>query len=448
MSIIYFLFDNLWSLWASVIIVVLLYYVTEWLSFQIDKRKYYYEKEKESLSASNSTCGLKPAACNPGTINAQKQWWHDARIYHVLIDRFYGWKEHPVLTKVKPDAFAGGTLKGIRHKLKYIQEQGYNTIMISPPFASNAYHGYHITDYTEIDKSFGTWSDFYDLVNAVHERGMRIICDYVPNHCHKSNKLFKEAINSDMDSEKRQMFFFKKGANEYTTFLGYPDLPKFNLKNKEATDYMINVAMMLVYAGVDGLRIDHVIGLPFEFLERLCKSVKDFRPDVFIFGEATATGIKKEHVSQLYLETESLRKDIAKSRYSRDDLQLQYVNILDGILDFEFRDIVIRAIKRKERLYGNLDLVRKLDEHFRNYPPNFSPVLFLDNHDTNRLTYICDICDGKTELALEAINFTKNLPFPVTIYYGTEQYMTHEKPVNEPESESYSDLQCRVIMNW
>lgn len=375
--------------------------------------------------------------------DASKAWWHQARIYHILIDRFNGGWIVPPESK---DEFIGGTLKGIEEKIDYIQNKGFNAIMLSPFFSSKAYHGYHTLSYEQVDEHFGTWEDFQKLVNAAHEKKMKVICDYVPNHCHDENPLFVKAFNHQ-DSRMREWFYFKGSLpTDYVSFLHYAHMPKFNLKNEETAEYLIGVAEKLVKEHrIDGIRIDHVIGLPFDFLRKLQRRIKGINEDVFVFGEATATGIKKNEYSQIEFVSKRHREYAEAGQLSRDELQSQYEGVIDGVLDFAFRDIIIEEIVKGHHLIGNQELVEKLDSHFSLYPEGFAPVLFLDNHDTNRFMYYCH--EDKSLLD-EALEFMSRLQYPISVYYGTEQYMTNDPSIEGESAEPYADLRVRLPMDW
>ena len=97
---------------------------------------------------------------------------------------------------------------------------------------------------------------------SFHELGMRIIADWVPNHCSVQHPFFQEAL-ANTESPLRQWFYFKKGTNDYRCFLHFPELAKFNLNNPQARRYMIRNAQYWLSLGFDGFRIDHgVVHLP------------------------------------------------------------------------------------------------------------------------------------------------------------------------------------------
>lgn len=430
-----------WFILVAVIAAIMIYCLLRWFCLYMKRLKQNEQMEESIIQKSCTDYEKRRLMVNcPQPVSCK--WWHKARIYQIIIDRFDGgWQEPPVLSGIDKDEYAGGTLKGIIERLDYIKDHGYNTILLSPIFESNAYHGYHTINYEKVDSHFGSWDDFLNLINAAHKREIKIICDFVPNHCHENNLLFQDAI-SNKDSKYRKWFYFKGTASsDYVSFLNYPNLPKFNLCNEDAADYMINVATMLVYFGVDGLRIDHIIGLPFEFVKKLYSTIKSINSEVFIFGEATAMGISE--FSQIQFITDEHRKKANNKNLSRDELQMQYSGIVDGVLDFEFQEMIVEELAKGNHLMGNLELTCRIRKHFESYSSCFLPVLFLDNHDLDRIMFHCR--DNK-ELVKEAVHYIWNLPHPLTIYYGTEQYMTNKPSIIN--AEPYADLRVRNCMDW
>jgi hypothetical protein len=103
--------------------------------------------------------------------------WREEFIYFLLIDRFQDSVVRPIASGParRPgvpagDVFYGGTLNGIRRNLDYIAGLGCTAIWLSPVFENNgqAYHGYDINNYLQIDPRFGTKQDLIDLVDAAH----------------------------------------------------------------------------------------------------------------------------------------------------------------------------------------------------------------------------------------------------------------------------------------
>lgn len=129
----------------------------------------------------------------------------DEIIYFVLPDRFAngdpandrgGIKGGPLQHGFDPTHkgfYHGGDLKGLTAKLDYIQGMGVTAIWFAPIFKnkpvqgkpgeeSSGYHGYWVTDFTQVDPHFGTNAEFKAFVDAAHARGMKVYMDIITNH--------------------------------------------------------------------------------------------------------------------------------------------------------------------------------------------------------------------------------------------------------------------------
>jgi glycosidase len=132
----------------------------------------------------------------------------DEVIYFVLPDRFAngdstndlgGYPEDRLVSGFDPTHkgfYHGGDLKGLTEKLDYIQGMGVTAIWFAPIFKnkpvqgdpgnpgsfSAGYHGYWVTDFTQVDPHFGTNEEFEAFVDAAHARGMKVYMDIIANH--------------------------------------------------------------------------------------------------------------------------------------------------------------------------------------------------------------------------------------------------------------------------
>ena len=112
-----------------------------------------------------------------------KPWWKGAVIYQIYPRSFKDANQDGI-----------GDLKGITEELDYIQELGVDAIWLSPIFKSPMKDfGYDISDYLEIDPIFGTMADFDRLLDAAHERGIKVILDQVYNHTSDRHPWFVES---------------------------------------------------------------------------------------------------------------------------------------------------------------------------------------------------------------------------------------------------------------
>ncbi|MFU8832253.1 MAG: alpha-amylase family glycosyl hydrolase [Wenzhouxiangella sp.] len=141
----------------------------------------------------------------PMLLVADERRIEDEVIYFVMPDRFYnadpandtggidgGSLQHG-FDPTHKGFYHGGDLKGLTKRLDYIQALGATAIWLTPVFRnkpvqgppgdlSAGYHGYWITDFTDIDPHLGTKADFRALVTAAHARGMKVIMDIITNH--------------------------------------------------------------------------------------------------------------------------------------------------------------------------------------------------------------------------------------------------------------------------
>ena len=167
-----------------------------------------------------------------------------------------------------------GDLNGIRSKLDYVEDLGVDVLWLSPIFQSpNVDNGYDVSDYREIMTDFGTMEDFDALLTDVHDRGMRLILDLVPNHTSDQHPWFLDA-RSSKDSRYRDYYIWKNEANnwpsifggsawqktdetgEYYLHLFTKEQPDLNWENPEVRREIYEMMRFWLDKGIDGFRID------------------------------------------------------------------------------------------------------------------------------------------------------------------------------------------------
>src|SRR5699024_6594967 len=113
-----------------------------------------------------------PAARPSERPPATAPWWSDAVSYEVYI-----------LSFADSDEDGTGDLQGIIDRLDHIQTVGVDAVWITPFFPSPGHdHGYDVSDFRSIDPAFGDTDTFQRLVDELHQRGIRLLVDVVPNH--------------------------------------------------------------------------------------------------------------------------------------------------------------------------------------------------------------------------------------------------------------------------
>lgn len=132
----------------------------------------------------------------------EKIWWKEAIVYQIYPRSFKDSNGDGI-----------GDLKGIISKLDYIESLGINVVWLNPVYSSpNDDNGYDISDYRNIMTEFGTMDDFDELLNGLHQRGIRLIMDLVVNHCSDEHFWFKESRKS-RDNPYRDYFHWVPAEN-------------------------------------------------------------------------------------------------------------------------------------------------------------------------------------------------------------------------------------------
>ncbi|MFO0546768.1 MAG: alpha-amylase family glycosyl hydrolase [Polyangiaceae bacterium] len=143
------------------------------------------------------------------TLTSQVDDWRDEVIYQVLVDRFADGEagNDYRVDRSAMGKYHGGDWKGLEDNLDYLQSLGVTTLWISPIIKNvdtdagfDAYHGYWAQDLTALNPHFGDLAALRSLVNAAHERDMKIIVDIVANHM---GQLFYYDINMNGEPDER-----------------------------------------------------------------------------------------------------------------------------------------------------------------------------------------------------------------------------------------------------
>lgn len=338
-------------------------------------------------------------------------WVEDAVIYQIFVDRFWDPASDFGRPLTSGDEIYGGTLDGVRERLEYLSELGVDALWLTPVFEAETYHRYDTVDYERVSAQLGGNRALSSLVRAAHDRGIRILLDFAANHLSWHHPWFLDA-QRNRHSRYRDWFTFERWPDRYESFFGVPLLPKINTYNPEVVDYLCQVATRyLTEVGVDGFRLDHVIGPPLFFWSKFRTATKAVRADSFTVGEAT-------------VGPEELRR---------------YEGRIDGCLDFP----LLQAFRRffVHRSIDAAAFHSFLDHHEGYFQPGFTLPTFLDNHDMDRFLWAAVGDVRKLKLAA-ACQFS--LPQPPIIYYGTEVGLSQEVGAGSP----FGFEACRLPMIW
>ncbi|MDH6449464.1 MULTISPECIES: pullulanase-type alpha-1,6-glucosidase [unclassified Streptomyces] len=370
--------------------------------------------------------------------------------------------------------YQGGDLKGLTQRLDYIKGLGTTSIWMAPIFknrpvqgtgadASAGYHGYWITDFTQVDPHFGTNKDLQTLISKAHAKGMKVFFDVITNHTAdvvdykeksydylskgafpyltKDGEPFDDADHADgskafpavdADSFPRTptvtganakvpawlndpTMYHNRGdstyAGESTTYGDFSGLDDLWTERPEVVSGMERIYQRWVRDfDIDGFRIDTVKHVDMEFWTQWATALdayaaKHGRKNFFMFGEVYSadTSITSPYVTQ---------------------------GRLDATLDFPFQEAARQyasqggSARRLAGVFGD-------DYKYTTDKANaYEQVTFLGNHDMGRIGYFLNQDNpkatdaellAKDRLANELMFLSRGNP---VVYYGDEQGFT------------------------
>lgn len=142
-------------------------------------------------------------------MTSQVSDWRDEVIYQVMVDRFAnGDRGNDYRVDLNaPARYHGGDWRGLEDNLGYLSELGVTALWISPIVKNvetdagvDGYHGYWAQDLTQLNPHFGDLASLRRLVDAAHQRGMKVILDIVTNHM---GQMFYYDINLNGQADER-----------------------------------------------------------------------------------------------------------------------------------------------------------------------------------------------------------------------------------------------------
>ena len=347
------------------------------------------------------------------------EWWNQTVFYEIFVRSFYDSNGDGI-----------GDFKGLTQKLDYLNDGNPNTsndlgitgIWLMPIHPSPSYHGYDATDYRGIHPQFGTMDDFKAFLKAAHDRGIKVIIDYVMNHTSNQHPWFQNALASS-NATKRNWYRWSVNKPNYNGpwgqqvwhnsnsgfyygvfFSGMPDL---NYQEPTVKTEMFDIAdFWLKEIGVDGFRLDAVKYIveenvqledtkaTFTFFQDFRKHYKMTQPNAFTVGEA----------------------------WTSTDKVLPYVK--DDGIDFCFEFDVSYAIQNAINQGNAKGLAEQLQKSYNVYP-NLQFGTFLSNHDQDRIMNVFGNNSDKLKAAASIYLTAPGVPF---LYYGEEIGMNGQKP--------------------
>ncbi len=199
--------------------------------------------------------------------NFESKWWHKSVVYQIYPKSFND-----------TTGSGQGDIKGITEKLDYLKELGVEVLWLTPMYKSPQNdNGYDISDYYNIDESYGTMEDFEEMLSEAHKRDIKIVMDIVVNHSSTENEWFKKSEARDpefedfyiwkdaVDGKEPTNWESKFGGNawqwsekrgQYYLHLFDVTQADLNWENENVRKKVYEMIKFWLNKGVDGFRLD------------------------------------------------------------------------------------------------------------------------------------------------------------------------------------------------
>jgi oligo-1,6-glucosidase len=202
-------------------------------------------------------------------------WWRSAVVYQIYPRSF-----------ADSDGNGVGDLRGVLGRLDHLTRLGIDVVWLSPIYPSPQDDaGYDISDYEDVDPTFGTLGDLDELIAALHERGMRLVLDLVVNHTSDEHPWFLES-RSDPHGPRRDWYWWRPprpgmepgqpgaeptnwqsffsgsaweldpASGEYFLHLFSRRQPDLNWENPKVREAVYAMMRRWLDRGIDGFRMD------------------------------------------------------------------------------------------------------------------------------------------------------------------------------------------------
>lgn len=190
-------------------------------------------------------------------------WWNETVFYQVYLPSFRDGNNDGL-----------GDFYGLLEKIDYLASLGVKGLWITPFYPSPLVdNGYDISDYCAVDPRFGDMAAFGAVLQACHQRGMKVIIDVVINHVSSLHPWFQDAWNNPA-SPWRDFFLFSNAPNNWQSFFSGPAWSKepdtgqyyfhkfspqqvdLNWRNPRVEQEILQMLDFWIVQGVDGFRFD------------------------------------------------------------------------------------------------------------------------------------------------------------------------------------------------
>jgi len=322
----------------------------------------------------------------------------------------------------------GGDLAGILQHLDYIKEMGNTALWLNPTLINDedaySYHGYALTDHYLTDPRIGTNADYQKLGSELHQKNMKLVMDLVPNHVGIKHWMVLDPPQKNWLNQwpsftrtnyrattKNDPYAseFDKKKMEDGWFDGH--MPDLNQRNPLLATYLMQSYLWWInYAGIDGFRIDTYSYNDFDFMNKCLKYIKNEYPDFWTTGEIW------EQAGVMHMAAYTEKNAFTKAPAGAE---------LTSAIDFHLYWAMLEAMNQDPKWDGGLAKVYYVLSQDGLYHQPYKNLIFLDNHDINRIYTELKSDYNKWKLAMTMMFTLRGIP---CLYYGTELLFSNPIP--------------------
>jgi len=363
------------------------------------------------------------------SVAAAGQAWQQRVWYEVFVRSFQD-----------ADGDGVGDLQGVIRRLPYLADLGVSGIWLMPIHPSPSYHGYDVTDYTDVNPEYGTLDDMRELLLAAHALDIAVIIDFVPNHSSSRHPWFLAAAAGDPNYRDYYVWSEEPpdwrgvrggsawhaspaGTGEYYLGLFSAGMPDLNHRNPAVIEEFKEIARFWLDLGVDGFRVDAI--------QHMVESDA---------GQISNTPETYEWVKgfEAFLHEEAPHAFLVGETWTEMPAIIRYHEAAD--LDMSFDYPLWRVLLAAIQVRSAADLGDVVAQAEKLYPEGAVRGTFISNHDQTRPATLLSFPRRDEQRMKLAAGLLLTLPGTPFLYYGDE--------IGMPDGPGGGDLEKRTPMRW
>lgn len=191
----------------------------------------------------------------------------------------------------RPDQWEpyGGDITGIHNKMSYIDSLGVDIILLQPVFSAESNHKFNPKDFASIDPHLGDTIALKRLIDAIHQRNMKIVCCVPFSHTGTAFPTFKDIEKNQTDSKYLDWytitsFPLRTSPPSYECWRNDYRFPKLNLSNAQVMNYLLGYLEYWKHFDIDGFYLGEDSILNPTFIQTVRTHLKTRYPDILLIG--------------------------------------------------------------------------------------------------------------------------------------------------------------------